>query len=148
MLLTHAADLGCDDIPLPIVRLNRGILLGGVVAGLLLQQPLITTTLLLLLLPGVLFGQRFSPIFRVGSLVLARWIPGAEREARVLMRFNNAIAVGLLGAAQLAFLGGAPMLGWVLAGMVGVAAAVALAGFCFGCVLFYQMKRVRFRLAR
>lgn len=39
------------------------------------------------------------------------------------MRFNNAIAVILLGAAQLAFLLDASLAGWLLSGMVGVAAA-------------------------
>jgi hypothetical protein len=63
------------------------------------------------------------------------------------MRFNNAIAVGCLAVAQVAFLAGAPLVGWVFAGMVALAAA-ALAGFCVGCVLFYQLKRMRLRLAR
>lgn len=135
----------CDDIPRPIVLLNRWTLLTGVVAGFLLQQPLVTTALLL---PGVLLGQRWSPLVRVGRLVLARWTAGAPREPRTLMRFNNAIAVGCLAAAQLAFLAGAPLIGWIFAGMVALAAAVALAGFCVGCFLFYQLKQVRVRLAR
>ncbi|GIW08580.1 MAG: hypothetical protein KatS3mg060_3385 [Dehalococcoidia bacterium] len=148
MLLSARAAVSCDDIPMPIVMLNRWTLLTGVIAGLVLQQPLLTTVVLGLLLPGVLFGQRWSPIFRIGSLILARWIPDAPREPRVLMRFNNSIAVGCLAAAQLAFLAGAPLIGWIFAGMVALAAAVALAGFCVGCFLYYQLKQVRVRLAR
>ena len=142
------ADAFCDDIPLPIVTLNRAVLLVGVVVGFLLQQPVVTTGLVVLLLPGVLFGQRWSPIFRLGRIVLARWIPGAPREARVLMRFNNSIAIVCLVAAQTAFLAGAPLVGWAFAGLVAAAAAFALAGFCVGCVLFYWLKQARFRLAR
>lgn len=52
------------------------------------------------------------------------------------MRFNNTIALVLLSAAQVAFLAGLPLLGWGFALMVGIAAGVVLAGFCFGCSLY------------
>jgi hypothetical protein len=44
------------DIPLPIVQLNRWVLVVGVVGGLILQQPLLTTALFLVVLSAVLFG--------------------------------------------------------------------------------------------
>jgi hypothetical protein len=134
------------DIPLPIVQLNRWVLLVGIVLGLILQQPLLTTLLFLILLPAVVIGQRASLIFRVGKRLFARQIPTAEREDRRLMRFNNSIALVLLGLAQPAFLLGAPLVGWALAGLVAVAAGVALAGFCVGCFIYYQLKLNRYRL--
>ncbi|HEY0734406.1 MAG TPA: DUF4395 domain-containing protein [Herpetosiphonaceae bacterium] len=137
----------CEDgVPLPIVTLNRSVLLAGVAIGLLAQQPLLTTLLFLLLLPAVIFGQRGSPIAAVGRRLFARQIQTAEREDRRLMRFNNTIALVLLGAAQIAFLAGLPLLGWSFALMVGIAAGVALAGFCFGCFLYYQLKLHRYRI--
>src|SRR3954453_7161123 len=111
----------CNDIPMPIVRLNRWTLLTGIVVGLLLQQPWITTILFLILLPAVLYGQRRSLIFQVGKRLFAARIAGAEGEDRRLMRFNNSIAVVLLGLAQAAFLLGAPVVGWVLSLMVAAA---------------------------
>jgi len=134
------------DVPMPIVGLNRWVLLVGIVVGLVLQQPLLTTLLFLILLPAVVIGQRASLIFRVGKRLFARQIPTAEREDRRLMRFNNTIALALLGLAQVAFLLGAPLVGWVLAGLVAVAAGVALAGFCVGCFIYYQLKLNRYRL--
>lgn len=134
-----------DGVPLPIVRLNRWTLLLGVVGGLLLNQPLVTTALFLLLLPAVLGGMRWSPIARLGRWLFARQIPTAEREDRRLMRFNNSIALLLLGAAQLAFLLNRPVLGWGLALVVALAASVALAGFCVGCFLYYQLKLQRYQ---
>lgn len=131
---------------MPIVKLNRWTLVVGVLAGLALQQPLLTTALFALILPAVLWGQQASLVFQVGSRVFARSIPGAETEDRRLMRFNNTIALLLLGAAQVAFLAGAPVLGWALALMVATAAAVALAGFCLGCFLYLQFKLNRYRL--
>src|SRR5690348_13255268 len=92
------------DIPLPIVRLNRWMLVVGIFAGLALQQPLFTTLLFAILLPATVIGQRVSLVFLVGKRLFARQIPTAEREDRRMQRFNNAIATILLGGAQLAFL--------------------------------------------
>ena len=136
------------DIPVPIVRLNRWMLVVGILAGLALQQPLVTTLLFAILLPATVIGQRASLIFQVGKRFFARQLPTAEREDRRMQRFNNSIATILLGAAQIAFLAGAPTVGWTLALMVAAAAAIALAGYCIGCFLYYQLKLQRFRLFR
>lgn len=134
------------DIPLPIVRLNRWTLVVGVLVGLAFQQPLVTTALFAILLPAVTIGQRASLIFHVGKRLFARQLPAAPREDRRLQRFNNTIATVLLGAAQVAFALGAPVVGWTLALLVAAAAAVALAGFCVGCFFYYQFKLQRYRL--
>ena len=149
MSTARAAQQPClPDIPMPIVTLNRVALVMGVVAGFVVQQPLLTTLLFAILLPAVLFGQRASLIFQVGKRLLAAQNARAEREDRRLMRFNNSVALILLGLAQVAFLLGATAVGWVLAGMMAVAAGVALAGFCVGCFLYYQFKLYRYRLGR
>lgn len=145
-MTAYSGDQGCLDIPLPVVKLNRWVLFAGILAGLILQQPLFTTLLFVLLVPAVLFGQRRSLIFQIGKRVFAKQIPSAEREDRRLMRFNNSIALILLGAAQIAFLLNVPVVGWTLALMVAVAAGVALAGFCVGCFLYYQFRLQRYRL--
>jgi hypothetical protein len=135
-----------DGIPMPIVTLNRAALFGGIAIGLALRQPLWTTTLFVILLPAALFGRRASLFYLLGRILLAKWIPASEREDPRLMRFNNSLSAALLGAAQIAFLLRAWMLGWVLAGMVALAAGLALAGFCVGCLLYYQLKLRRYRL--
>ncbi|MEO5952719.1 MAG: DUF4395 domain-containing protein [Chloroflexia bacterium] len=136
----------CNDIPLPIVHLNRWTILTGSVLAILLQQPLLTTFLFIILLPAVLYGQRYSLIFQVGKRLFAKQIAGAEGEDRRLMRFNNSIAVILLGLAQVSFLAGLNILGYALALVLATAAGVALAGFCFGCFLFLRFKLYRYRL--
>jgi hypothetical protein len=130
----------------PVVKLNRWVLLTGVAAALLFRQPLITTALFLLLLPAVIFGRRASLIFFAGEHLLTEKNRNAAREDPGLMRFNNSIALILLGGAQIAFLAGTPAAGWILSGIVAVAAAIALAGFCFGCFLYYQFNLQRYRL--
>jgi hypothetical protein len=136
----------CRDIPMPVVLLNRWTLVIGVILALVLQQPLITTTLFLILLPAVIFGQKGSLIFQLGTRLFSSQCATSELEDRRLQRFNNTIAIVLLGLAQVGFVSGISLAGWILAGMVAVAAGVALAGFCVGCFLYYQFKLQRFRL--
>ena len=133
-------------VPMPIVKLNRWILLVGIILALIIQQPLIITLLFLILLPPLIIGQRWSPVGMVGKLIFAQKIPSAEREDLRLSKFNNTIAAGLLFLAQLAFLFGAPVLGWVLSLLVALAAAIALMGYCVGCFLYFQYNQLRFRL--
>src|SRR5215207_1683695 len=106
------------DIPLPIVQLNRWVLVVGVVGGLILRQPLLTTALFLVVLSAVLFGRRGSLIFQAGRLLLAKRnakaLSAGEVEDPRLMRFNNTLAAMLLGGAQLAFLLGLEVVGWWL----------------------------------
>lgn len=135
-----------NGIPIPIVRLNRSVLLGGIMTGIILQQPLFTTALFLVILPAVLWGQKASLIHMVGSRLFRELNLTAETESPILMRFNNSIAVIMLGMAQIAFLFHANTAGWVLSGIVALAAFVALCGFCFGCFLFFQFNLQRYRL--
>ncbi len=136
----------CTGIPLPIVKLNRAALLAGVLIALLFQQPLIVTLLFIIILLAAVFGRKGSLVFFLGSRLFARQNLTAATEDPKLMRFNNSIAAVLLGSAQIAFLSGSPLVGWIFSGVVAVAASVALAGFCFGCFLFYQFNLQRFRL--
>jgi len=142
---TSSSSTTCTGIPLPIVSLNRVVLLAGITAAIVFQQPLVTTALFFIILSAVLFGKKGSLIFFIGSRLLARQNLNAKTEDQKLMRFNNSIAALLLGGAQIAFLLGAPLAGWILSGTVAVAATIALAGFCFGCFLFYQFNLQRFR---
>lgn len=135
-----------NGIPMPIVSLNRTLLLTGILLGFIMQQPLFTTALFLLLLPAVIWGQRASLIHMAGSRLFREINRSAVHESPVLMRFNNTIAVVMLGMAQIAFLFDAHITGWVLSAIVAVAAFVALCGFCFGCFLYFQFNLQRYRL--
>ncbi len=146
--VTSSVD-SCDDgIPYPIVAVNRGVIVGGVLLALWTNQPLLTTVILALLAPAALFGRKASPIFQITSVLLKEVIAHAPREDQRVQRFNNIIAVVMLGAAQIAFLLGAAWLGWVFSVAVAFAALVALCGFCVGCFLYFQFRINRSRLFR
>ena len=143
-MTTFSPAASCDPsgIPAPIVKFNRWTLVIGILAAFVLQQPLITTLLFLIVAGAALFGRRGSLIFAAGSRLFKRQNAAAlaaeQYDDRRVMRFNNAVAAIMLGGAQIAFLLGASILGWVLALAVVAAAAVALAGFCVGCYIYTQ----------
>jgi membrane associated rhomboid family serine protease len=141
-----ATSATCVGIPLPIVKLTRVVLLVGIASAIMFQLPIVTTALFVIILSAVVFGKNGSLIFFIGSRLFAKQNKNAATEDPRLMRFNNSIAAILLGGAQIAFISGAPLVGWILSGIVAVAATIALAGFCFGCFLFYQFNLQRFKL--
>jgi uncharacterized membrane protein len=136
----------CLGIPMPIVTLNRAVLLAGIASAIALQQPVITTALFFIILSAIVFGKKGSLIFIIGSRLFEKQNLNAATEDPKLMRFNNTIAAVLLGGAQIAFLLGAPLAAWILSGAVAIAATIALSGFCFGCFLYYQFNLQRFKL--
>jgi hypothetical protein len=131
---------------LAIVRLNRLTILLGVILAYLLHAPLITTAIFIIVGLAAAFGRRASLIYRIGTLVLHPLENATDGEDPRLMRFNNALAAIILGAAQVAFALHVPLVGYAVAGIAALAASVALAGFCFGCFLFYQFKLNRARM--
>jgi hypothetical protein len=139
-----------DAVPQPIVALFQGANAGGILAGLLLRQPLLTTLLAAVLVPAVLLGPRANLYVLLGTRLFPRRVAAARAAGRVedprLVRFNNALALGLLLLVQGAFLLGAPAVGWALALAVAGAGAAGLAGFCLGCFLYYQLGLHRSRL--
>jgi hypothetical protein len=137
-----------NDIPLPIVTLNRVFLTFGILFALISQQIWITTLIFVILLPTLIFGKNFSLIYYIGSKLLRSQIKSAKYEDAALQRFNNTIAVTLLGISQIFFLITQPMIGWVFASMVMIASGVALLGFCVGCFLYYQFKIQRYKFFR
>ncbi|HHE32793.1 MAG TPA: DUF4395 domain-containing protein [Chlorobaculum parvum] len=135
-----------NGIPMPIINLTRYLLLVGIILAIVLQQPLITTFLFFLMLPAVIWGKKASLIFFVGSRLLKKWNATAHTESPKLTRFNNSIAVILLGMAQIAFLFQADMTGYILSGIVALAAFIAICGFCVGCFLFFQYNMKKHKL--
>jgi hypothetical protein len=133
-------------ILLQIVRLNRLTILLGVILAYVPHVPLVTTALFVVVLLAAAFGRRASLIYRLGTLVLKPSVSTSEGEDPRLMRFDNALAATFLGIAQLAFVLHASLVAWIVAGLAAFAAAVALAGICFGCFLFYHFKLNHARL--
>lgn len=105
---------------------------------------------LLLILAGILALAAARPqwsLLRVAyqriilplGVVRPRVVPGdfAPR------RFTQGFAAAVLGLSVVALLGGLTAVGWGLAWLVALLAAVSLFGnFCAGCFVFYQLRRM------
>jgi hypothetical protein len=137
------------DIPLPIVNFSRAVYAATLIAAIALQQPIITSALLLIVTLGVVGGPQWNVLGRLGRIIFGKRIaanPAVPLEDARLIRFNNLIVIGLLAAAQVAFwLTRTPIVGWVFVGMIIAASVAALAGYCVGCVLYYQFKLHKYK---
>ena len=133
------------DIPLPIVTFSRWVYFTLLVLSIATQfQPGITV-LFLLLFPAVLFGKKWNLIGFVGRKLLKKQLKqNSHYEDRRLIQFNNVLLLIFLAVAQAAFLYGFNLTGWVVTLFAITANGLALAGFCVGCVLYYQFRLYRY----
>lgn len=134
------------EIPLPLVRTNQCVMVLGTLIAIAFQSTIVLTIIFLIALSPVLLGPKGNLVFRLAKPLLQKKLAGAETEAIELQRFNSIIAVLILGVSLFILWSTGHWIGWVFAGMVTVAAGLALSGFCIGCVLYYQLKKMKYKL--
>lgn len=125
-------------------------------------------SIIVLLILGFVLDQRWLVALVAAVMLVGTWWPGAGLFKLLYARglkplgllkpnliidtpqphlFAQGIGGLFLLASTLALFLGAPVLGWVLAGIVVVLAAVNLfLGFCVGCFMYYQLARRGIRL--
>jgi hypothetical protein len=124
-------------IPLPLVRANQWTMVATVAAAAVLRAPVLLLLPWASTLAGLAGGPRWQPIFRVARRALGRRLAQAPREDAAVQRFNAILAATMLTLALLAFyVLRLPILTWVCAGGVALAAFAATRGFCIGCALY------------
>jgi hypothetical protein len=98
---------------------------------------------------GLTFGRRFClPCLLYFELIQPRFGEGPIEDSRP-PRFANMVGVAFLGGATLAFLLGAPAVGWALTLAVAVLALLAAStGLCAGCEAYKLSARLRGIAAR
>ncbi|GLI05601.1 hypothetical protein YDYSG_16310 [Paenibacillus tyrfis] len=132
------------EIPIPYVRANQAGIVLLVALAVALRQPALIAALWAVQVLGLWQGIRANLIVQLAAPLLRSRVTGARTESRELLRFNSAVTVLLLSLSLLAFwVNPGGWLGYVLAGIVALAALAALGGFCFGCFLYYRFKRLR-----
>lgn len=131
------------QVPLPLVKLNQSAIVLFVLFAIFFQEPILIYIITAIQLLGLLTEGKANPIFIPIRLFLAAGLKRAETQAAELNRFNNTIAVILLSLSGLFFVLGLNLVAYLFAGMVGLAAFVALCGYCIGCTIYYQYKRLR-----
>jgi len=120
-------------------RVLAGTVLAALVGAWLADARWVLPVLAIGFCSRALYGPRYSPLARLASAVALRlWAVRAAAAAP--KRFAQAIGAGCLTVASLAVLGGHPALGWGLAGVVALFAALeASLGFCAGCWLYGRL---------
>lgn len=126
----------CDSIPRPAVRANQWV----IVLSVLITW--ITGFYWILLLPflagfaGLLFN--FNPVMKFARLFLRKSPDHYIQEDVADQKFNQTIAVSLLGVAFLCFVFGFTVAGYIVSALVFIAATVAILGFCIGCFIRHR----------
>jgi hypothetical protein len=131
------------SIPRPLVRINQWVIVLSVIATLILSSewflliPFIAGTV------GLLTSK--NPIMQISRSFLKKKLESYIPEDWEQQQFNQKIAVFCLGAGFVSFLMGWKTAGYVFTIMVGVAAFIAILGFCIGCFILFQWKQYQYR---
>jgi hypothetical protein len=126
-------------------RFNQAVLATALLVGFLADWRPVVPLFALVLLAGAALGPRYGPFLALyGKVIRPRLAPPRELEDPRPPRFAAAVGVAFLGAGSLAFAADHPGIGWGLALIVAVLAALsATTGICVGCEIYLAVARHR-----
>ncbi len=130
------------EIPVTLVKANQTMLVGLTILSILLQSSLLLGLTVAIVYGSLLFGQKANPAMLFITKVIKKDLSNDDKEAVVLQRFNQTIAAVLLTIGFLLSIIWSHWGVWVPVGMVTIAASIALMGFCVGCYMYYQYKKI------
>ena len=126
-------------------RTNQAVLTVGLLAGFLVDARWVAPLFAAVLFLGAAFGARWGPVLRFyAAIIKPRLAPPAELEDPRPPRFAATIGTAFLFAATVAFVLGAPGVGWILTLVVAALAGLAaFTGICVGCEVYLFAARRR-----
>lgn len=130
-------------IPKPLVMANQWTIVLTVIIALLTQSAWILLIPLIANLSSLLTG--FHPILVLVKRFLVKPANQYIQEDYAQLRFNQWLAVGFLFVACVSFLLNWTILFNIATTMVGIAALIAILGFCIGCFLRFQYQQWSYR---
>ncbi len=126
-------------IPKPLVLANQWTVVLSVIIALVMQSAVI---LLVPLISGLLsLFMGFHPILSIVKRFLAKPANQYVQEDYSQQQFNQWIAVGFLLVATISYILNWSVLFNLATIMVGIAAFVAILGFCVGCFIRFQYQQ-------
>lgn len=135
--------LQLHTIPRPLVRLNQWTILLSVILSWVSGITWILVVPLAANLLGILCN--YNPILRVGKLFLTKAPSTYIPEDAQQQKFNSSIASLCLAAGLFGYLLHWQVVGHLFTGLVAIASSIAIAGFCIGCFLHFQLKQWQYR---
>jgi hypothetical protein len=131
------------SIPRPLVRTNQWVI---VLSSLLSLYTGCYWLLLVPLLSGISgLILHFNPVMVLAKKFLRKPFNAYIPEDKDQQKFNQTIAVSCLSIAFLSFLMRWTILSIVFSIIVGLAALVAILGFCIGCFIHFHWSQYRQR---
>jgi len=127
-----------NEIPVPYLRANQTGIVAFVITAAITRQPLLILLLWVIQVVGLLFGVKANVFIQFAKPFLKKQISQALTESRELSRFNNLLAVIFLTISLVFFSLGWTIVGYIVAGMLAIAAFTAICGFCLGCFIYFQ----------
>jgi hypothetical protein len=128
------------------LRVNQAAIIALLAIGFVLNQPWLVAFVCAVMAIGTalpqaaLFQRFYRDVLRPAGLLR----PDVHAEDPAPHRFAQGLGAAVLLAATAALFAGAPTIGWGLAFVVVVLAAVNLFfGFCAGCFMYFQLQRLR-----
>lgn len=145
MILNPIRKVGFNmkTIPKPLVMANQWTIVLSVIIALITQSAWILLVPLVANLSSLLTG--FHPILAIVKRFLPKPANAYIQEDYAQLRFNQWLAVSFLFVASVSFLLNWSILFIVATIMVGLAALVAILGFCIGCFVRFQYQQWNYR---
>lgn len=130
-------------IPKPLVLVNQWTIVLSVIVALVTQSAWI---LLLPLISGLMsLFTGFHPIMAISKKFLTKPLNEYIQEDYDQLQFNQWMSVGFLLVATISFFVGWSMLFYIATVLVGLAALIAILGFCVGCFIRFQYQQWMYR---
>jgi len=130
-------------IPKPLVLANQWTIVISVVAALITQTAWILLLPLACCILSIFF--KFHPVMAIVKRFLKKPLHQYNQEDPSQLQFNQWMALSFLIIAVLSYVLNWTILFNVASIMVGIAALVAILGFCVGCFIRYQYQQWQFR---
>jgi hypothetical protein len=126
------------------LRTNQAFIIGLLVIAFILNVPWLVAVVALVMLAGTAVKRPGFAIFYTRLFKPLGWVkPDVLRDNPEPHRFAQGLGGIFLVGSVLAFVLGAPGVGWGLAWLVVALAALNLfVGFCVGCAVYYWLHRL------
>ncbi|MDV2683680.1 DUF4395 domain-containing protein [Alkalihalophilus lindianensis] len=122
-------------IPKPLVQLNQIFLIITVLLGWLVSPWILA---LPFLVGVVALAFHYNVVMKIAKSLLKKPLKTYVQEDSQQQRFNQWIATICLGLALVGFMFQFISFMFIMSGMVLMAAALALSGYCIGCTIRYR----------
>lgn len=125
-------------------RVGNAITAAGLGLGIALAQPALVVLVAAILLTAVVSRWRYDPYALLWRRLIEPVVAPEEPEPAAPHRFAKLLGASGSTLASVLLLGGFPLAGYVIAGAVALAAALAATtGICIGCRMYRSVSFVR-----